>query len=129
MPKVTVQNLLTSDIQLQEYSGNYSFSQTILAGQTRTFSVSWGLAERLEAQLNSLQAAGRISWSATQDPASKLETMTTQAATLTYTQATRPAANAVGASATNKVWGINTTSGQAEYSDGTNWHDAEGNLT
>jgi hypothetical protein len=47
-----------------------------------------------------------------------------------YSQATRPAANAVGAIAGISVIMIwNSTDKAPNFSDGTNWYDAEGNIT
>lgn len=76
MPKLTIKNLTASNLQIQEPTGNYGFSQTLLPGQSRTYAVSWGLAEALEPTLMNLEAAGRVTWSAGIDQANRLETST-----------------------------------------------------
>ena len=49
--------------------------------------------------------------------------------TPTYSNTTRPAANAVGASPTSPVQIWNTDDTAPNWSDGTNWYDATGNIT
>ena len=47
----------------------------------------------------------------------------------TFSNITRPAANAVGASPAAPVQGWNTDDNAFNFSDGTNWYNAVGNLT
>lgn len=50
-------------------------------------------------------------------------------ATLTFTNATRPSPASTGATPTNQVVGVNSTTQQIEHTDGTTWYDADGNPT
>lgn len=123
MPILTVTNLTTSDIQLQDPIGTTGFSVNLPAGQTKSYTVSLLTAVNMESLLEQSAGLGRLSWSVADNPASKLETGV--ATPVTYTRATLPAANTVPAGFTVYL----SDSKETIKSDGTNWRDLAGDLT
>jgi hypothetical protein len=68
MPKLTVVNVVTSDVRFQDRHGS-GFAFDVPAGQTRTVTVTDDQLRSMEPQLNAEQTASKITWSSKPDPA------------------------------------------------------------
>jgi hypothetical protein len=126
MPLLTVTNLLTSQIQLQDPTGVSTFSETLAPSQTKQWAVATATAEALEPGLIQSAALARITFAFAPNPASPAEGAV--GTPPTYTMATRPAltlAN-VGFEIFVSDDGLD---GRTQTWNGTTWVNGEGVAT
>ena len=126
MPLLTVTNLLTSQIQLQDPTGTTTFSQTLAPGQTKEFTITVALSEILEPNLVQSAGLGRVTFSIVQNPARLTETAASSAPK--YILAERPVASSVPAGTHVFIIDLGDN-GKLQMSNGTDWLDTEGRLT
>jgi len=126
MPLLTVTNLLTSQIQLQDPTGVSGFSESLAPGQTKQWAITTAAAEALEPGLIQSQALGRVTFAFASNPASPSEIA--GGAPPEYTIATLPAANTVAAG-TIVFISDEGDNGVIKISNGTDWLNYEGVIT
>jgi len=126
MPLLTVTNLLTSQIQLQDPTGVSVFSETLAPGQTKQWAVATATAEALEPGLIQSAALGRVTYAFAANPASPSEIAA--GAPPSYTAATLPLPSTVSAGTIVFV-SDEGDNGVMKISNGTAWLDYAGNLT
>jgi hypothetical protein len=67
MPKLTVINIVGSDVRFQDRHGS-GFAFDVPAGQTKVVTITDDQLRSMEPQLNAEQTASKITWSSAPDP-------------------------------------------------------------
>jgi len=68
MPRLTIVNLTGGPFVIQDPTGLYGFNMDIAASDTETADLSTAALAALEEDLDAAQTAGKITWSADDDP-------------------------------------------------------------
>lgn len=126
MPLLTVTNLLTSQIQLQDPTGVSGFSETLAPGQTKQWAIATATAEALEPGLIQSAALARVTFAFAPNSASPSEIAS--GAPPEYTIATLPLPSTVSAGTIVFV-SDEGDNGVIKISNGTAWLNYEGALT